>query len=305
MPLDLQLLQQALNNPQRPARWKAAENHVSVLEPERRRRRLGFVPGANELTLKNREDLARAHHQGARLAIAAAPPPYPPAYDLRNVSGQSFITPVKDQGQCGSCCAFGSVAAMEGTYQVASNQPASGIDLSEAHVFFCYGAQAGRVCGCNNEPNSGWSPDAALAAESGGVAAENSYPYPAEIQCTDYNCPALPDNWQASAMKVTGWHGLNSMSDMKTWIATRGPLVTTMSVYEDFYNYQSGVYHYVSGGLDGGHCVCAVGYDDTQQCWICKNSWGPGWGQGGFFLIGFSECGIDATMYAVEGVAPM
>jgi C1A family cysteine protease len=75
-----------------------------------------------------------------------------------------------------------------------------------------------------------------------------------------------------------------------------------MSVYEDLYGYNQGVYHYISGSLEGGHCVCAVGYDDNQQCWICKNSWGTAWGQAGFFLIGYGECGIDATMYAVEGV---
>jgi C1A family cysteine protease len=193
---------------------------------------------------------------------------------------------------------------MEGTYQVAGQAPASGINLSEAHLFFCYGHDAGRVCGCNNEPNSGWWPSAALDAAANGIAAQTSYPYPSEIQCTDYDCSGLAPNWQPTANKVTGWHSVNSHNDMKVWISARGPLVTTMSVYEDFFGYQSGVYHYVTGDLEGGHCICAVGYDDNQQCWICKNSWSSSWGQGGFFLIGYGECGIDATMYAVEGVGP-
>ncbi|MDP9123347.1 MAG: peptidase C1, partial [Pseudomonadota bacterium] len=89
------------------------------------------------------------------------------------------------------------------------------------------------------------------------------------------------------------------------WLSTRGPLVTLMSVYEDFNYYSTGVYHYVSGSLEGGHAICVVGYDDPQQCWICKNSWNSTWGESGFFQIGYSECGIDATMYAVEGVKPM
>lgn len=68
--------------------------------------------------------------------------------------------------------------------------------------------------------------------------------------------------------------------------------------------YHSGVYHHVSGTSVGGHCVCCVGYDDHDKFWICKNSWGPSWGDGGFFKIGYGEVGIDAQMWAVEGVIP-
>jgi hypothetical protein len=45
-----------------------------------------------------------------------------------------------------------------------------------------------------------------------------------------------------------------------------------------------------------------VGYDDVAQCWICKNSWGAGWGDHGFVRIGYGECGLDAEMWAVESV---
>ena len=48
------------------------------------------------------------------------------------------------------------------------------------------------------------------------------------------------------------------------------------------------------GEYVGGHCVCIIGYDDAQKCWIAKNSWGKGWGEQGFFRIGYGECGIDA-----------
>ena len=106
-------------------------------------------------------------------------------------------------------------------------------------------------------------------------------------------------------MGITGWHALNAISDMKDWISSRGPLVTAMTVYEDFYSYSTGIYHYITGGQEGGHCICAVGYDDTNECWICKNSWTANWGEQGFFRIGYGECGIDATMYAVEGVGPL
>ncbi len=89
---------------------------------------------------------------------------------------------------------------------------------------------------------------------------------------------------------------------MKKWLSTRGSLATCLTVYDDFYAYRTGVYRHVTGNLAGGHCVCCVGYDDAQGCWICKNSWSTGWGDAGFFRIAYGQVGIDATMWAVDGI---
>jgi len=302
MPVDFKALNTTLQSQK--ARWQSKTNRVTGMDHRTRRRLLGFVPGPNELSLKNREDLAKVHHQAYKMAmtaLAAAPPAYPSTYDLRNVTGQNFITAVKDQGQCGSCVAFGSIAAIEGTFQVGSSNPNSGISLSEAQLFYCYGGSSGRVCGYNQEPNSGWWPAAALEASKSGLCTETCFPYTDK----DQDCSGLCAQWQNGAYKITGWHALNSASDMKTWISSRGPLVTAMTVYEDFFSYSTGVYHYVTGAQEGGHCICAVGYDDTNEFWICKNSWTTNWGESGFFRIGYGECGVDATMYAVEGVVPV
>jgi hypothetical protein len=52
----------------------------------------------------------------------------------------------------------------------------------------------------------------------------------------------------------------------------------------------------------GNHAICVIGYDDTQNCWICKNSWGTGWGDSGFFKIAYGQCGIGSEFpfYAVQ-----
>ena len=50
---------------------------------------------------------------------------------------------------------------------------------------------------------------------------------------------------------------------------------------------------YVTGDAVGYHCILIVGYDDAEKAWICKNSWGTGWGDKGYFRIGYGECGID------------
>ena len=71
---------------------------------------------------------------------------------------------------------------------------------------------------------------------------------------------------------------------------TRGPLLGGMAVFNDFFAYTSGVYQKTAGSpLAGYHCICVVGYDDTQQCWILKNSWGTGWGEAGFVKIRYGQ----------------
>lgn len=95
---------------------------------------------------------------------------------------------------------------------------------------------------------------------------------------------------------------MTSTTDMKNGISTKGPLVTCFTVYGDFYAYTNGIYSHVQGNVAGGHCVSVVGHNDTEQYWICKNSWGIGWDEIGFFRIVYGQCGIDAEMWAVDGI---
>jgi len=76
---------------------------------------------------------------------------------------------------------------------------------------------------------------------------------------------------------------------------------TGFEVYHDFFNYKSGVYHHVSGKLlAGGHAVKILGWgqENGTDYWICANSWGPTWGEEGFFRIQMGECGIDQSVWA-------
>jgi hypothetical protein len=65
-----------------------------------------------------------------------------------------------------------------------------------------------------------------------------------------------------------------------------------MAVYNDFFSYRGGVYRHTTGALAGYHAICVVGYNEKDQCWICKNSWGTGWGEKGWFRIAYGQCGI-------------
>ena len=230
--LDLTELQATLR--ERNAGWIAAETPLSQLPIEEKARRLGAVPPAG-VTLE--EIAARARDVQAAIATEKAIGA-PSAYDLRNVNGQNFITPIKDQGNCGSCVAFGTCAAIEGTYHRQQNNPNLQIDLSEAQLFYCHGRAQGRNC------TNGWIPNQALATcQDPGIADEACYPYTAG----DQNCSHLCADWRNRVVQVTGFHAITSTAQMKEWISTRGPLTAYFVVYNDFYSYSSGVYRHVTG----------------------------------------------------------
>ncbi len=283
-PTQLQSLIQAAN-----AGWTAGVTSVSGLPPEQRVLRLGYRGGGPDPeTLEQRSQISASRAAAAKITAVGAPA----AFDWRNVGGNNFITPVRDQGGCGSCVSFGTTAAVEAKFRIQRANPAVDVNLSEASLFFCIGPASGASCA------NGWYMTPAMDGyKNTGVPDEACFPYTdhqqACSQCTD---------WQSRATKLTGWHTIASVADMKTWIATNGPLATCFTVYDDFFSYKSGVYRHVTGGVAGGHCVCVVGYDDAVGFWICKNSWGTGWGEGGFFCIAYGECGIDSTMWAVEGI---
>jgi C1A family cysteine protease len=269
------------------AAWQAGETALTQLTDEERKQRLGYTPGPGEPSLQEAEQIAMA----ALAQRAPGSSGAPAAYDLRNVGGKNYITSIKNQGSCGSCVSFGSVATVEGTVRVRNDKPDLAIDLSEAHLFYCHARQQGRLCS-----TGWWVPPALDAFKNIGVSDEACYPYVAG----DQECTGLCTDWQNRVVKVTSWAELTTAAAMKEWLSSKGPLAACFTVYEDFFSYRNGVYKHVTGNLAGGHCVCCVGYDDAAGCWICKNSWGTGWGDGGFFRIAYGDSGIDARMWGVE-----
>lgn len=291
--LNLQTLDKELKDAGSPWEMDPGTDMAQMTETERRYR-LGFKPPPGQMTLEQ----AAAQSDSAPLLsaeeIAEESVGAPAAYDLRNVGGRDFTTDVKNQGGCGSCVAFATVAVLETTARRTRNNPNLDLDLSEAHMFYCHGKEDGRNCG------NGWWPDKAFdKAKQKGVTFENHFPYTAG----DQNC-ALTGGWQNALATPTGYTDLNTRAKMKNWISTRGSITGCFIVYQDFFSYRSGVYRHVSGSSAGGHCVEIVGYSDAQGCWICKNSWGTNWGEGGFFRIAYGQCNIEtwAGPYGVNGV---
>ena len=283
--LDLTALTTALEAAGEP--WEMAYTSITALEEDERRIRLG-VPARPEL--EETAAAATAAAIGANAESVGAPA----SFDVRNVGGVSYDTSVKDQGGCGSCVAFGAAGTMEVVFRF-GRRTQMPVDLSEAHLFYCHARAESRNCG------NGWWPDRALlAARDKGVTFEDYYPYTAG----DQNCSNLNADWPNRVAKVASFETISGNAlKMKESIATYGAVTACLNVYQDFFSYRTGVYRHVSGDLAGGHCVTLVGYDDAQGCWIARNSWGLGWGDGGYFRIAYGECGIETFQTcAVYGV---
>lgn len=279
--------------------WQAETSEIFELSEQDQDLLLGYVPGGNEPSLKEKEAAAKSNLQNYLAMLESNKDAFsaPASFDLRNVNGKNFITPVKNQGGCGSCVAFGVVATVEGTLRKLKNNANYSVDFSEAHLFYCHARSEGRRCGGSN--GGWWVPPAMRAFKDKGVTDEAHYPYTSG----DQNCTGLLSGWQDATRKITGFRKLTSISSMKDWISTKGPLTACYTVYSDFFGYRSGVYRKTSGAsARGGHCVCIVGYNDAGNYWICKNSWGSGWGDGGYFKIAYGEVGIDNEVWGVEGV---
>jgi C1A family cysteine protease len=249
-------------------RWRAGPTNLSDLPLREQGRRLGLV-----LDEARRQRLVGLL-DGATCPLCA----FPPAWDWRSVEGKDWTTPVRDQGACGSCVAFAVVGAVESMVRYAGGDPERAVDLSEAHLFFC---GSGPSCA------KGWWPEEALDyLRNQGVPDETCFRYRDE----DMPCRTTCTDWGERAVRISGWKALNFAEERKDWLARTGPLVGAMAVYQDLFYYTGGVYRPVSEELVGYHAVTVVGYDDRQSAWLCKNSWGSGWGEAGWFRLAYGTC---------------
>ena len=268
------------------ARWHSAETEVSKLSEADQAKMLGAVPSAESAAFM--------------LAVAAAPmlaaaPGFAPAIDWRNNNG-NHVTPVRDQGGCGSCVSFGSMGLIESMAHIETGR---WVDLSEADSHFC--SSHGANCG-------GWWPDQCLdQVLARGVCDEAGFPYPSAFPGNDIHAspPAcnLPADRATRLTNITARHSLADATAVKNHLTNVGPVTGCLSVFNDFFSYAGGVYHHVTGALAGGHCVLVIGYSEVEQCWIIKNSWGTGWGVGGFGKIAYADLMFNGSFFPMYGAS--
>jgi len=267
----LDIIQDAINDKQ--ADWIAGYNNIFT-------DKIDFVDEYLGCNLNESEIV----NQNEPISNAALPI----SYDWRDVDGLNYVTPIKNQASCGSCVGFATISALEAVVQIEIGEIFD-CDLSESHLFFCGGGSCG----------GGWFPeDAADFVENVGVVDELCFPY----SSYDLNCDQKQSNWKSRVIKAKNTGYTSENQNIKDALITYGPLLTTFEVFDDFSSYNGGIYEHVWGKKVGGHSVAIVGYNDDPGYWICKNSWGEGWGEEGFFNIKYRECNIDKKVYYFDQI---
>jgi len=208
----------------------------------------------------------------------------PAEVDWRN---EGWVTPVKNQGQCGSCWSFSATGALEGQN---FNKTGVLVSLSEQNLIDCSTANYG----CN-----GGDIDYAFqyVEGNGGIDTETAYPYTGQQGSCHYNAAN-------SAAGCSGWVDLPSGDEdaLQQAVATVGPISVAIDASSIMFQlYHSGIYQNPfcsSTNLD--HAVLVVGYGTSngQPYWLVKNSWGTSWGQQGYFMMARNDgnmCGIATS----------
>jgi len=187
---------------------------------------------------------------------------------------------VRNQGQCGSCWAFGATGAVEAVWAIAGHGK---IDLSEQMLVDC----------AQGDCDGGWADDALdTIIRKGGSCLESDYPYHAT---NGYTCKSC-----SPAVTISGYNFINvhyeGTDTLANSLYNNGPHTVYVYVNDNWRHYTNGIFDdpYCSH-TSYNHAVINVGYDNSQGFWNIRNSWASSWGEGGYIRMkmGSNVCNIE------------
>jgi len=207
-----------------------------------------------------------------------------------------IVSPVKDQGHCGSCWAFAATATLESHI---AKETGLLFDLSPEQIASCSENpnHCGGTGGCE-----GATAEIAFeyAAQSSGLFQEFQYPY-TSYYGQDENCKT---DLEGQVAGITGYHmnTPNNYTELMNAVATVGPIAVSVDA-SNWGSYESGIYDGCGdSSSDINHAVTLVGYGESLQgkYWLIRNSWSPEWGEGGYIKLRRTDddetfCAMDET----------
>lgn len=285
-----------------PAYAQPSAEDIAEMQEQVVREGWTFTVGENEATNYPLEQLCGLKEpdnwrENARFVTfdAAKRGPLPSRLDWRELA--NGLPPVRNQGGCGSCWAFGTVGPLECNIRI---QDGDIIDLSEQWLVSCN--------------RSGWGCDGGWMAhdyhlyrrddcDSSGAVLEIDYPYTAaDDPCV---CPD-PHPYRIKDWAFIGSsYGVPTVGEMKLAIFEHGPISVAVAVNGYFHSYTGGVFNGCTEATIN-HAVVLVGWDDNlgdYGAWILRNSWGSGWGEDGYMYIAYGclQVGYGACFIDYEG----
>lgn len=221
--------------------------------------------------------------QALSSAPAAAAEAQPSVHDPY-LSWKAGLQPIRQQGSCGSCWAFASVAVLE-ALDASFNHRSS--DLAEQYLVNCVPRSPGASSNCKgNNPGRAWA-----FLQGGAVPLEVRVPYSGVEQ----SCAGRAQE----GVRVASWGELPvrpSVEELKAGLVGHGPLVVTMQSSEAFQSFVGdSVYSEPADNpKNGWHAVALVGWDDARKAWLIRNSWGTQWGDDGYAWMAYGTNDIGS-----------
>jgi C1A family cysteine protease len=210
-------------------------------------------------------------------------------YDART---NNLVTPVRNQGGCGSCWSFGAVAAYESSYLKVNGVAPNTVDASEQHPLNCMDPSNYNCGGGFAHLVLQW-----MINGNRSLCTETQYPYTANNKaCNPSTCNSV---FSAEAWGIVrpdrDISKIASVADIKNAICQYGSVVASCNVTNRFQNYTNGVFFDVASNPNNpttNHVVLIVGWCDVRDAWLIKNSWGTNWGENGYMWIKYNSNNI-------------
>lgn len=300
--------------------WKPGITPYTFMTTEQLKATIGIGEDVIERFFeKSNESCTQVEEVSPPMVVAQAES-LPSHFDWRSNNG-NWVTPVKQQ-HGGSCWAYASIALLETSKMIYGLESDQDIDLSEAFLCDCsridpkYDYPERCLKGCNGSTEykrEFVSPLRYLVEE--GTVPEDCLPSDNLNTCgyqfffLKWGCENRCSNWEERIVRASDYKVIANYDELpqgeaysELISAIKQAIIEHGLIYAGVHTSLDFVLFY-TGGIYRGNCkndqasidhaVAIVGWDEGNQCWIVKNSWGTSWGNGGYFKIGWESCGIS------------